>query len=130
MYLVRHLVANVGDDGTIFVTTHLFSTQVKRLSELPQVQNVSYTQVPVDPKAIFEGVITGVGSIFVPGLTEASNGSEALATFQQCFDPRKLYESFHVKDFFKVCVFFKYAFGKSQKFTFYQRAIVPNFNHV
>jgi hypothetical protein len=56
----------------------------------------------VNPKEILEGVITGMGSVFVPALADANNGTEAMATFQQCFDPRKLHETFVVKDFFKV----------------------------
>jgi hypothetical protein len=73
-----------------------------RLSQVLPATAVNYTQAPVNAKQILEGVITGVGGVFVPGLKDANNGTEAMATFQQCFDPRKLYESFAVKDFFKA----------------------------
>lgn len=76
--------------------------EVARLSAKPNPTNVTYTQVPVNSKEIFEGVITGIAGVFVPGLKDAENGTEALATFQQCFDPRKLHETFVIKDFFKA----------------------------
>lgn len=76
--------------------------EAARLSSKPEPRNVSYTQVPVNSKEILEGIITGIAGVFVPGLKEAENGTEALATFQQCFDPRKLHETFVIKDFFKA----------------------------
>jgi hypothetical protein len=72
------------------------------LNQKPNPANVTYTQVPVNSKQILEGMITGIGGVFVPGLKDAENGTEALTTFQQCFDPRKLHETFVVKDFFKA----------------------------
>jgi hypothetical protein len=76
--------------------------EVDRLNQKPNPTNVTYTQVPVNSKEILEGMITGIGGVFVPGLKDAENGTEALTTFQQCFDPRKLHETFVVKDFFKA----------------------------
>jgi hypothetical protein len=75
--------------------------EANRLSAVPPPAAVNYTQVPVNAKQILEGMITGIGGVFVPGLKDANNGTEAMATFQQCFDPRKLHETFVVKAFFK-----------------------------
>jgi hypothetical protein len=66
------------------------------------VRNISYAAVPVNTRLVVEGVLTGIGSVFIPTLANSSSGPESVAKLQMCFDPRKIHDQFYVEDLFDL----------------------------
>ena len=59
---------------------------------------------PFDGGAFVEGLLVGIGSVFMPALEESDSGVEAAAKFQQCMSVKHLHTEFFlpIKEAFQV----------------------------
>jgi len=76
------------------------AAEVSLLSANPVPGTLPYVGHPVNGKELFSGIVVGAAAVMVPGLRDVENGTAALSTLQQCFDPRSLYETYYIDNLF------------------------------